>query len=130
MNASSDWAAAGERIKARDAKYAKFWIPAAENDEQAERLLASIAAFNHRPVPPIDERLRRVAYRHNGEYYVAEVGQPVDPYYCENGVVVAILPGDPLLVCSANRGVLRGEPIYVGKDTILLARFFGDPAPT
>jgi hypothetical protein len=106
-----------------------FFIPGADSPKEAEMVLDSIARFVHRPVPPLHERIRRISYTHNGEHYTAEVGQPVDPYYRTDGPVIAILGGNPLLICTPNRGVLRGEPIYVGAANIKSATYFDEPHP-
>jgi hypothetical protein len=56
-----------------------------------------------------------IAYRHNGKEYYNEVGK-VDK---ESGeVVIAILDSVTYLVCTPNRGVLRGAPIMVGKEEV------------
>ena len=104
-----------------------FFIPGAKTPQEAEEVLASIARFVQRPVPLPHERIRRIAYTHNGEYYTAKVGQPIDPYYRTEGPVIAILGGNPLLICAPNRGVLRGEPIYVGAVSVKSAIYFDEP---
>jgi len=104
-----------------------FFIPGANSPQEAEVVLDSIAKFVQRPAPPAHERIRRIAYTHNGEHYTAEVGQPVDPYYRTEGQVIAILGGNPLLICTPNRGVLRGEPIYVGAASVKSAAYFDEP---
>jgi hypothetical protein len=126
MSADDDFEELGRRFQARKERISKFFLPLAKDDTEAESVFEAICKFNDRPVPPLEERLRRVAYTHNGEYYVTEVGQPIDPYYCEEGPVFAILPGNPLLICTGERGVVRGSPILVGHDSVLKARYFGD----
>jgi hypothetical protein len=129
-NEAEDWLEEqGRRLQAREASIKRFFIPGANDDAEAESVLAAIAAHNGRPVPPIPDRLRRITYKHNGEFFVAEVGQPVDPYYCEDGPVIAILPGDPLLICTRDRGVVRGDPILVGSQSVLSTKFFGEDDP-
>ena len=49
----------------------QFFIPGATSPEEAEHVLATIAPFVHRLVPPPHERLFRIVYEHNGERYVA-----------------------------------------------------------
>ena len=70
-------------------------------------------------------------YRHEGKSYDVEVGKP-DPRIGE--VVIAILetvktqedtlPPRPYLICTPNRGVMRGEPILIGRDEVLYATDF------
>lgn len=130
MSSGSDFMKGAEAMNARNARYEKFFIPYARDEAQAEEILTSIAKFIQRPVPLMEDRIRRVAYKHNGEYYVAEVGQPIDPYYCEEGVVIAIFGGQPLAICTRNRGVERGEPIYVNAHAVVSSKLFGELAPT
>lgn len=106
----------------------KFFFPDAVDDDQAERVLAATARFNHREVPPPHERLRSLTYKHNGETYFAEVGKPVHDYYRATGPVLAIFAGNPLLICLLDRGVRRGEPIYVNARAVIDSEFF-EPEP-
>jgi hypothetical protein len=105
-----------------------FFIPGASSPQEAEMVLVAIAKFAQRPIPPPHECIRRIAYTHNGELYTAEVGQPIDPYYQTRGPIIAILGGDPLLICTPDRGVLRGEPIYVGAAHVKSAVYFDEEA--
>ena len=89
----------------------KFFVPGASCTDEAEALLQSITRLEKRPVPAPDERIFRLTYEHNGRRYVAEVGQPMDPYYNTKGAVIAILGGHPLMICTPDRGVIRGSPI-------------------
>jgi hypothetical protein len=102
----------------------KFFVPAANSPEEAESVLLSIAKFHQQGVPPHGERLFRIVFRHNGKPYVAQVGQPIDPYFQLSGPVVAIFGGKPLLVCMRDRGVLRGSPIFVGAESVEEAEYF------
>lgn len=104
----------------------KFFIPLARNDEEAEHVLLGIAKFARRAVPPPEEQIFRLHYEHNGKDYIAEVGKPIDVYYGAVGPVIAILGGNPLLVCLRDRGVLRGEPIYVNTAAVRTAEFFDE----
>ena len=47
--------------------------------------------------------------------YHVEVGKP-DPR--NNELVIAILKSNTYLVCTPNRGVVRGIPILVGQDKV------------
>lgn len=51
-----------------------FFVPNAI-DGKTEDLYAWLAGFAGRPVPPVGERIRRIAFVHDGETWVAEVGQ-------------------------------------------------------
>ncbi|WP_043838376.1 hypothetical protein [Muricoccus aerilatus] len=105
-----------------------FFIPAAVNPEQAEKVLSAVAQFIREDVPPPEKRLFRISFTHNGKAFTAEVGKPLDRYYQEGDhLVVAILGTDPLKVCLANRGVVRGEPVLVGAWTVTSREFFDRP---
>jgi hypothetical protein len=96
----------------------KFFIPAASSDENAEFILSITCQFINSPVP--ERRVHMLRYTHNGKEYVAEVGRPIADYYNEgNQLVAAIIPGTVYKICLPDRGVLRGEPIYVGEDSII-----------
>ncbi|MGX1199326.1 hypothetical protein [Parvibaculum sp. MBR-TMA-1.3b-4.2] len=100
----------------------KFFIPAAQSDAEADVVLEAIAKFNSLPLP--ERRIFRLSFKHNGVRYDVEVGQPAPDYFRAGGPVVAILGNDPICVCLADRGVLRGSPIYVGKNSVLSMEYF------
>lgn len=92
----------------------KFFIPAAESTDQAEQVYQSIRGFVGGPLSP--RRVYKLTYTHNGKLLHAEVGKP-DQLVGE--MVVAILfrdVGNLYFVCTANRGVIRGGPIFAGGD--------------
>jgi len=65
-----------------------------------------------------DKRLiYAVEYNHNGKRYLAQVGQ-VEERTSE--LIHAILGCGPdlVLICTTNRGAMKGYPIFVGKDEI------------
>jgi hypothetical protein len=103
----------------------KFFLPAASNKEQAESVYANIADFINERVVPESQRLYSITYKHNGQTMVATVGELCDPYYKESKpTVFAIFKGNPYKVCLENRGVVRGEPIYVGDSSVISEAFF------
>lgn len=63
-----------------------------------------------------DVRIARLDYAHEGKMGVIEVGGS-EPRTGEP--VIAILASDTYLVCTPSRGVLRGEPVLVGRDEVL-----------
>ena len=107
----------------------KFFVPGASCTDEAEAVLQSITRLEKRPVPAPDERIFRLTYEHNGRRYVAEVGQPLDPYYSTKGAVIAIIGGHPLMICTPDRGVIRGFPIYVGTHCVEHVEYFADELP-
>ena len=102
----------------------KFFIPAAKNAQQAEEVYAAIAKFNNAPIS--DRRICALAWRHNGMSMSCEVGGEAPTYYRTSGEpVVAILDcGNLYKVCTTNRGVVRGEAIFVGKNSDSFCTYF------
>lgn len=99
----------------------KFFLPAAEDDAQAERVRNSVITFakTNGFQPREDVRIFKLYYRHDGRDYEAEVGK-AEPRTGEP--VVMILweetPRDLFLICTENRGVVRGEPVLVGRPEV------------
>ena len=92
----------------------KFFIPKAKNEVQAQEVWKSVKKFAEETLDweVSDRRIFSIAYQKQGKDYCVEVGKP-DP---RNGeLVVAILESITYLVCTPNRGVLRGMPILIGK---------------
>ena len=103
----------------------EFFVPPASGPEEAESVLAAVAAFVGATVPPPDRRIRKLVFAHNGQRFTVEVGKPIPPYYREGDQeVVCILGSDPLMVCLPTRGVLRGDPILVGASTVHRVDYF------
>ncbi len=94
----------------------KFFIPAAENEEQEQKVYQSIKEHITSGAPgTISERkIFSLSYKHDGTNYQAEVGIAEKP----NGeLVIAILydeTRDLYHVCTPNRGVVKGGSIMVG----------------
>ena len=69
--------------------------------------------------------MRRLKYEHNGQVLEVEVGKPLPDHYQEAvPMAIAILGGSPLLVCTRDRGVARGRPVYVGAQSVIEAEYF------
>ena len=104
----------------------KFFIPLAKDAEQAERAYEAVAKFVHGAVTK--DRIWKLSWRHKGMDMVAEVGKTLHPYY-QTGqeVVIAIIDcGTCYSVCTANRGVARGEPIRAGKGYDTYTTYFDE----
>lgn len=103
-----------------------FFIPAAESNEQAERVYEAVCKFHGVAVG--ENRVRGLSWIHNGQAMSCNVGDAAPAYYrTGDEPVVAIIMRDKVyLVCTENRGVARGEPIYVGENEVQNARYF-DP---
>ena len=90
----------------------KFFIPDVES-ERTEEVYKSITDFAAmQGWPATGRRIFKLSYRHDGEYYEAEVGRRA-----RNGEIVwAILESGPYLICTLTRGVMGGMPLLVGRD--------------
>lgn len=107
----------------------KFFVPYAQDDEQALEAWQATRKFAEENFPGwvIAARyIYRLDYTHDGKRYSIRVGQP-HPYGEEALVILeAANPfGQVLyLVCTPNRGVLRGEPILVGPGEVQFIELF------
>lgn len=93
----------------------KFFVPKAEDADEAERVYDAVAKYVHGSVT--EERIWKLKWRHNGMDMAAEVGKTLPSYY-QTGqeIVVAIIDsGVCYSVCTANRGAIRGEPVRASK---------------
>lgn len=104
----------------------KFFIPAAKDAAQAEEVYASIRKFNSEQMGATlsPRRIYRLSGVHNGKPFTATVGEPFESL---RQVVVAILldtSRDLFFICTADRGVIRGEPYLSGAHEIRGAEDF------
>ena len=104
----------------------KFFVPAAEDSTQAERVYQAIAKFNHAPVD--GRRIRALRWTHKGQQMTCSVGDALPAYYGTGGEpVLAILDcGTLYKVCTENRGGVRGEAVFAGKGDDSHATYFDD----
>jgi hypothetical protein len=96
----------------------KFFMPAAEDEEQAERVYNSVVKFNREQLrwEVSARRIFSIRWVHEGTEYYAEVGKPA-PRLGEP--VLAILESNAYLICTPSRGVVRGEPMLVGTNEVI-----------
>lgn len=99
-------------------KTMKFFIPAADTDSKRDNAYNAIVLFaqmNGWKVSP--KRFYKIRSTQNGKEFTETFGERT----IANGeTVIAILDADPVyLVCSANRGVVLGEPMLVGHNSTL-----------
>lgn len=104
----------------------EFFIPAADDSAQAERVYAAVREHLSGGLGAdfTDERYFRLRYTHNGEEHEAEVGKP---HYINREPVVAILYDrkfNLFHVCTANRGVFRDMSILIGAGGVREAVLF------
>lgn len=98
----------------------RFFIPHAK-DEKTENIWRGVKKFAEQTTAwPVGERkVYRLEFVHEGTKQVACVGKQL---YGEE--VIVILESVTYLVCTPNRGVLRGLPILVGKNEVIAIEFF------
>ncbi len=95
----------------------KFFIPKAKDDTQAQEVWKSVKKFAEETLDweVSERRIFSITYHKHGKDYYVEVGKP-DP---RNGeLVIAILESITYLVCTPNRGVIRGMPILIGQSEL------------
>ena len=95
----------------------RFFIPKTKDDVQAQEVWESVKKFAEQTLDwdVSDRRVFSIAYQKHGKDYYVEVGKP-DPRNKE--LVIAIFESITYLVCTPNRGVLRGMPILIGKSEL------------
>lgn len=96
----------------------KFFIPNMQDKpEESEKIYKAIKDFAKETEgwDSTGRRIFRISYHHNGKLYNAEVGKINN---VNHEPVVAILESTTYLICTPNRGVIRGEPILVGSEEI------------
>jgi hypothetical protein len=102
----------------------KFFVPATDSNEQAERVYSAIAQFVAAPIT--EKRIQRLSWRHNDMAMSCEVGGPLPRYYQtgEEPVLAIFDCGTLYKICTPNRGGIRGEPVCAGKDSESRATYF------
>jgi hypothetical protein len=98
----------------------KFFIPAAKDAAQAEEVYEGIRKFNSEQMGTTlsPRRIYYLSGVHDGKPFTATVGEMFERL---REVVVAILldtKRDVYFICTANRGVIRGEPYLSGAHEI------------
>jgi hypothetical protein len=100
----------------------KFFIPFANTDELQKHTYEAIKKWNAEQLgfSVVDRKILSISYLANSEKYTSTVGEPE----ARSGeIVIAILEtSGPHLICTENRGVIRGEGIMVG-DVIAVTEF-------
>jgi hypothetical protein len=107
-----------------------FFVPHAADPAQAEQVWLATVTFLTGQGFAInaEERIYALSYVHNGQACVDVIGE-ADRYTQETVLVILrTQPPGPTLVCTANRGVLRGQPIFAPGDAFAV-RFRQEPSP-
>ena len=104
----------------------KFFIPAAADPVAAERVYDAIVTFNSAQLKATisPKRIYKLDFAHEGRSFTATVGE-VFPRLREK--VVAILfdtTKECYLICTASRGVARGEPYFSGHEELRNIEYF------
>ncbi|MDD2361942.1 MAG: hypothetical protein PHH84_03140 [Oscillospiraceae bacterium] len=101
----------------------KFFIPAANDVEQANNVYLAIKEFakDNTSWSIEDDRIYCLKYRHSGKDYYAIVGEHENR---TGDLVLAILKSNTYLICTINRGGVRGEPILVGYNEATYIEYF------
>ena len=101
----------------------KFFIPAAEGEEQTKSIYESIIKFAEQSLcwKIKHEKIFSIKYKHNGQVYYAKVGEKEN---LTGDLVLAILKSQAYLICSISHGFLKGLPILVGPQDIINIEYF------
>jgi hypothetical protein len=106
----------------------RFSFPGAKSPEEAEELYE---ATKKHAVKTMgwgirEKRIRSITFRVQGKALSAVVGRTPS---VNSEVVCAILDSNAYLVCTPNRGYLRGTPMIIGKDEVYGVELFDSVAP-
>ncbi len=101
----------------------KFFIPNAKDDKQAEEVYNGIIKFAEENLKwgVNTDRIYSIRYSHEGKDFLAKVGEVENR---TKDLVLAILKSTTYLICTINRGGLRGMPILVGENEIERIEYF------
>ncbi len=92
----------------------KFFVPHVKDKKQEEIVYEGIKRFAKENLAweITSRRIFSIQYNHEGKEYYAEVGKEEQVVHEK---VIAILESNTYLICTPNRGIVRGTPILVGK---------------
>jgi|KBSMisStandDraft_5_1062788.scaffolds.fasta_scaffold17759_6 hypothetical protein len=104
----------------------KFFVPQAKSEEEAAHTCNATKTFAAETTgwKITDRRIQGIVFRDKKKTVHAEVGKH-EPICGE--MLIAILESNTFLLCTPNRGVLRGEPIMVGKREVDYITDFDKP---
>lgn len=102
----------------------RFFVPAAKDDAHGRDVLASVREFTS--AGPNAKPLWKLSWQHNSQQMHAEVGQPLPSYYGTGKEPVVCIPdcGAVLMICTPNRGVIRGQPVPAGAGVATVSTMF------
>ena len=101
----------------------KFFVPAVSDPEKAEELYQATRklAADTKGWPIVARRIPGITFWNQGKIVEAVVGGR-EP--CEGELVIAILESETYLVCTPNRGFLKGDPLMVSKREVIASEDF------
>jgi hypothetical protein len=104
----------------------KFFIPIIKDEKQFESVYKSIKDFAHDSMGWTieNDRIYEIQFKDKQEYVTVTVGKrcPIT-----NQRIYAILKShNSYLICTTNRGVIRGIPVLVGIDDIMSIKHFDE----
>ncbi|GAB3331720.1 hypothetical protein GCM10027299_37630 [Larkinella ripae] len=101
----------------------KFFVPATKNPDEAEKVYGILrkAMLKHR-YETSDQRIYSITFDDNGFSLTETVGQPSET--SGEPIVAIFQAGDLYLICTNNRGVLRGMPMIAGEWAVTNVELF------
>jgi hypothetical protein len=101
----------------------KFFVPATKDAKEAENVYGILQKkIRQAKYNPTDVRVYSITFEDNGQELTETVGQS-SPIAHEN-VAAIFETEDVYLICTTNRGILRGLPIAAGKWAITQVETF------
>lgn len=103
----------------------KFFVPHAKDKTQAAQVYEAVKKFCEQQTGwrVRSTKIFALRYRHDGNEYLAQVGSKDN----SEGEVLCIFESEvTYFVCTASRGVIRGDPILVGREEVSDIECFAD----
>jgi hypothetical protein len=95
----------------------EFTVPAASSLDQALDVFNNTKRFmNDKGFYPVNKAVQHIEYTHDNKREVAEVNEFAT--ITKERVIIIFECKNLFLICTRDRGVLRGDPILVGRDEI------------
>jgi hypothetical protein len=104
----------------------KFFVPATNDLEEAERVFEATRKFNNAPVQ--ERKIASISWRHNNMDMKCYVGGHLPEHFGTGTDLVCVIldAGTLYMICTRERGVVRGEPVYAGKEQSTNVSYFED----
>ena len=90
----------------------EFFVPFTESESEAESAYSTLAHSCHAALPPLNNRVYSITFKHNGETWVATVGER--------------LAGSKLHV-SKSKDVQKQHQVPLSDPAVVVAIFAGNP---